>query len=77
MNEKEYLLLLRKIAQRKAQEKRIMSCFNENCFGRVVVTTGIPKEFNEGVTTYVNQKTMCYEDYITSEYMEIKKLIKL
>lgn len=63
MTEKDYLLLLR----RQAQLKRVVCGFNEDAYGKAIVTTGVPKKYKEGVTTYINQKAMCYEDYIMSE----------
>lgn len=67
MTEKEYLLLLKKQAQNK---KRVVCGFNQNVYGEVVVTTGVPVKYNADKTTYIKQKTMSYEDYITSKFHE-------
>lgn len=64
MTEKDYLLLLR----RHVQLKRVVCGFNEDAYGKAIVTTGVPKEYKEGVTTYINQKAMCDEDYIMSSH---------
>ena len=44
MTEKDYLLLLKK----QIQPKRVVCGFNEDAYGRAVVTTGVPKEYKEG-----------------------------
>ena len=68
MSEKEYLMyILRELEQ---HSKRVVCGFNEDSFGRAVITTGEPREFKEGVITYVDQKTMSYEDYITGKFQE-------
>lgn len=67
MTEKEYLLLLKKQAQNK---KRVVCGFNQNVYGEAVVTTGVPVKYNSDKTTYIKQKTMSYEDYITSKFHE-------
>jgi len=68
MLEKEYLINIK--TQLQQQPKRVVCGFNEDSLGRAVVTTGIPREFKEGVITYVDQKTMSYEDYIISKFQE-------
>lgn len=60
MTEKDYLLLL---LRKQAQLKRVICGFNTNTNGEAIVTTGIPKKYNEGQITYVAQKTLRYEDY--------------
>ena len=70
MSEKEYLINIRRQLQQQQQSKRVVCGFNEDSLGRAVVTTGIPREFKEGVITYVDQKTMSYEDYITRKFQE-------
>ncbi len=60
MTEKDYLLLLRK----QAQLKRVVCGFNTNNNDKAVVTTGISKKYNENQITYVDQKTLSYEDYM-------------
>lgn len=65
MTEKDYLLLLKKI-----QPKRVVCGFNEDAYGRAVVTTGIPKEYKEGHITYVDQKTVSYESYMESQFQQ-------
>ena len=52
MTEKDYLLLLKK----QIQPKRVVCGFNEDAYGRAVVTTGVPKEYKEGHITYEDQK---------------------
>lgn len=52
MTEKEYLLLLKK----QAQSKRVVCGFNQDAYGKVVVTTGVPIQYKEGQITYENQK---------------------
>ena len=69
MSEKEYLINIRRQLQQQ-QSKRVICGFNEDSFGRAVVTTGISREIKEGVITYVDQKTMSYEDYITSKFQK-------
>ena len=69
MSEKEYLINIRRQLQQQ-QSKRVVCGFNEDSLGRAVVTTGVPREFKEGVITYVDQKTMSYEDYIISKFQE-------
>ena len=54
MTEKDYLLLLKK----QIQSKRVVWGFNEDAYGRAVVTTGVPKEYKEGHITYEDQKTV-------------------
>lgn len=68
MLEKEYLINIK--TQLQQQSKRVVCGFNEDSLGRAVVTTDIPREFKEGVITYVDQKTMSYEDYITGMFQE-------
>lgn len=46
MAEKEYLLLLKKQAY-QAEKSRAVCGFNEDAYGRAVVTTGVLKEYNE------------------------------
>lgn len=70
MSEKEYLINIRRQLQQQQHSKRVVCGFNEDSLGRAVVTTGIPREFKEGVITYVDQKTMSYEDYITRKFQE-------
>ncbi len=33
-------------------------------FGEAIVTAGIPREYNEGVITYVDKKSESYESYM-------------
>ena len=66
MTEKDYLLLLKK----QAQKKRVVCGFNQNDYGQTIVTTGIPKQYKEGQTTYINQKTMSYEAYAMSQILK-------
>jgi len=69
MTEKDYLLLLKK----QVQSKRAVCGFNTDAYGKAVVTTGIPKQYKEGQITYEDQKTISYEDYITSQFQESAK----
>ena len=69
MSQKEYLINIRRQLQQQ-QSKRVVCGFKEDSFGRAVVTTGVPREFKEGVITYIDQKTMSYEDYIISKFQE-------
>ena len=69
MTEKDYLLLLKK----QIQSKRIVCGFNEDAYGRAVVTTGIPKQYNEEVITYENQKTVSYESYMNGQFQQKTK----
>lgn len=69
MTEKDYLLLLKK----QAQSKRVVCGFNSDAYGKAVVTTGIPKQYKEGQITYEDQKTISYDDYITSQFQESAK----
>ena len=63
MTEKDYLLLLKKLIK----SKRIICGFNENAYGEAIITTAIPKYYNEEQVTYEEQKTLNYNDYITSQ----------
>ena len=69
MAEKDYLLLLKK----QIQPKRVVCGFNEDAYGRAVVTTGIPKQYKEGQITYEDQKTVSYEDYMESQFQQSAK----
>lgn len=69
MTEKDYLLLLK----RQIQSKRVVCGFNSDIYGKAVVTTGIPKQYKEGQTTFEDQRTVNYEDYITREFQEAAK----
>jgi hypothetical protein len=70
MTEKDYLLLLKK----QVQSKRVICGFNTDAYGKAVVTTGIPKQYNEGQTIYEGKKTVSYEDYNISQlYQNTKK----
>lgn len=64
MSEKEYLKLIR----RQLQPKRVVCGFNEDAYGRAVVTTGIPKQYKEGEITFVNQRTTGYENYMVGQF---------
>ena len=69
MTEKDYLLLLKK----QIQPKRVVCGFNEDAYGRTVVTTGIPKKYKEGHITYEDQKTVSYESYMESQFQQRAK----
>ena len=56
MTEKDYLLLFRKQMRKQVQLKRVICGFNTNTNGEAIVTTGIPKKYNERQITYVAQK---------------------
>lgn len=64
MNEKHYLNILRN----QIQPKRVVCGANYDAYGRAVVTTGIPKEYKEGVITYVDKRTTSYEEYMDQKY---------
>lgn len=53
MSEKYYLGLVRNLLK----SDRVVCGANYDAFGRAVVTTGILKEYKEGVIIYVDQKT--------------------
>lgn len=59
----EYIKLLDQIEN----SKRVVCGFNQDRYGEAVVTTGVPREYNEGQVTYVRKKKMTYDDYIMSE----------
>ena len=67
---KKYLLELSKHIEQQLKPKRVVCGFNEDAYGRDVVTTGIPMEYKEGVITYIDKKTVSYEDYIISEFQQ-------
>ena len=69
MTEKDYLLLLKK----QLQPNRVVCSFNEDAYGRAIVTTGISKEYKEGHITYENQKTVSYESYMESQFQQSAK----
>lgn len=69
MTEKDYLLLLKKQAY-KVEKSRVVCDFNEDAYGRAVVTTGVLKEYNENQKAYANQKTMSYEDYTLKQFQQ-------
>ncbi len=69
MTEKDYLLLLKK----QIQPKRVVCGFNEDAYGRAVVTTGVPKEYKEGHITYEDQKTVSYESYVNEQFQQSAK----
>lgn len=69
MSEKNYLLLLKK----QIQSKRVVCGVNEDAYGKAVVTTGILKKYNDGQITYKDQKTVSYEDHITSQFQQKTK----
>jgi len=68
IKEKKYLLELSEQLKQQLTPKRVVCGFNEDAYGRVVVTTGIPKEYKEGVITYEDKKIVSYEDHIVSEF---------
>lgn len=54
--------------------RRVICGFNQDRYGEAIVTTGVPREYNEGQVTYVRKKKMTYDDYIMSElYGQSKK----
>lgn len=60
MREKDYVNQL--------QPKRVVCGFNEDAYGRTVVITGIPKQYNEGEITYVHQRKIDYENYMFNKH---------
>ena len=69
MTEKDYLQLLKK----QIQPKRVVCGFNQNIYGEAVITTGIPRQYNEGQITYVKKKTMSYNDYMSRKIQKPTK----
>jgi len=54
----------RKYIRLLQSQKRVICGYNQNIYGQAVVTTGIPREYNEGIITYTKQKTESYENYM-------------
>ena len=67
MKEKKYLNLLKN--QLQPQPQRVVCGANYDAYGRAVVTIGIPREYKEGVITYVDKKTTSYEEYMDQKYI--------
>lgn len=63
MSEKQYLLLLRQ----QLQNKREVCGYNQNSNGQTLVTTASPRKYNENKISYVSQKTMSENDYISKK----------
>ena len=59
-----YIRLLAQIES----SKRVICGFNEDRYGNAIVTTGIPRKYNEGKVTYVRKKKMPYDHYLLSEF---------
>ena len=64
MSELEYLMMLRT----QLSSRRVISGVYKDESGRTIVTTCEPRHYMDGVTTYANQRTMSYNDYLTNEY---------
>ena len=63
MSELEYYMMLRT----QLKSRRVISGVYKDETGRTIVTTCEPRHYGEGITTYVNQRTMSYNDYLASE----------
>ena len=64
MSELEYLMMLRT----QLSSRRVISGVYKDESGRTFVTTCEPRHYMDGVTTYANQRTMSYNDYLTNEF---------
>lgn len=47
--------------------RRVICGFNQDRYGEAIVTTGVPREYNEGQVTHVRKKKMTYNNYIMSK----------
>lgn len=47
--------------------RRVICGFNQDRYGEAIVTTGVPRKYNEGQVTHVRKKKMTYDGYIMSE----------
>lgn len=47
--------------------RRVICGFNQDRYGESIVTTGVPREYNESQVTHVRKKKMTYNNYIMSE----------
>ena len=64
MSELEYLMMLRT----QLYSRRVISGVFKDETGRTIVTTCEPRHYGDGMTTYANQRTMSYSDYVSTEY---------
>ena len=64
MSELEYYMMLRT----QLDSRRVISGVYKDETGRIIVTTCEPRHYVEGVTTYANQRTMSYDDYLSNEF---------
>ena len=64
MSELEYLMMLRT----QLYSRRVICGVSKDEFGRTIVTTCEPRQYNDGITTYVNQRTMSYDDYLAGQF---------
>ena len=56
-----------KLLAQVENSRRVICGFNQDRYGEAIVTTGIPREYNEGQVIHVKKKKMTYDDYIMSE----------
>ena len=59
-----YIRLLAQIEN----SRRVICGFNQDKYGEAIVTTGIPRKYNEGKITHIKKKKMTYNDYLSSEF---------
>jgi hypothetical protein len=64
MSELEYLMMLRT----QLYSRRVICGVSKDESGRTIVTTCEPRQYNDGITTYVNQRTMSYDDYLAGQF---------
>lgn len=60
INNKKLNSEIRKYINILTEQRRVICGYNQNAYGQAVVTTGILKEYNDGVRTYTKQKTESY-----------------
>ena len=64
MSELEYYMMLRT----QLESRRVISGVYKDETGRTFVTTCEPRYYGDGMTTYANQRTMSYDDYLSNEF---------
>ncbi len=57
-----------KLLEQMENSRRVICGFNNNQYGEAVVTTGVPRKYNEDQATHVRKKKMTYDGYITSKF---------
>ena len=58
-----YIRLLAQIEN----SRRVVCGFNQDRYGEAIVTTGVPRKFNEAQVTHVRKKKITYDNYLLSE----------